>query len=284
MEQSMHPITSYIRQALQGIYPESEIKALAKYLYTEVFRLNLLDLYMGKDTNLSANQVQELEDILQRLKRNEPIQYITGQAEFCGLRLHVAPGVLIPRPETEELVDWMVQDSGNFPLQVLDIGTGSGCIALALAVLLPFSSRIFAWDVSEQALEIARDNGKCLGLEVSFEQKDILEYKPENDPVWDVIVSNPPYIIEEEKADMERNVLDWEPAAALFVSDKDPLLFYRRIARTGQHLLRPGGKLYFEINRAFGNEVCRLLQEEGYHAIELRKDLSGNDRMVKAVK
>lgn len=280
----MHEITRYIRQSLQGIYPESEIKALTKYLYTEVFRLSLLDLYTGKDINLSENQMQELEDILQRLKQHEPIQYIIGEAEFCGLKLHVGPGVLIPRPETEELVEWIVQDSGHVSLHVLDIGTGSGCIALALSRLLSSSSRIVAWDVSEQALEIARGNGKRLQSEVVFEQVDVLKYQLSGNFSWNVIVSNPPYIKEEEKTDMEPNVLDWEPARALFVPDEDPLLFYRKIAEIGQRLLLPEGKLYFEINRALGKDVCKLLQDKGYRSVELRKDLSGNDRMVKAVK
>ena len=194
----------------------------------------------------------------------------------------MTPSVLIPRPETEELVSWIVEDHPDAPVRILDIGTGSGCIPVSLAHRLPLST-VHAWDVSPEALEVARRNAIRNGVTVHFLQVDALQESWPSLNI-DVLVSNPPYITEKERTDMERNVLDWEPELALFVPDNDPLLFYRHIARIGLDLLSPSGTLYYEINRAYGAETVSLLQQLGYHSVELRKDLSGNDRMVKAVK
>ena len=279
----MHPIYTHIKQSLAGIYSDSEASALAKWILTEVFCLSTIDLYAGKDMNFSTKEYAKLEDILFRLKRYEPLQYILGKTTFCGLPFEVAPGVLIPRPETEELVDWIISDySEKSGVRLLDIGTGSGCIPITLARRLK-NSKVTSWDVSLEALAIAERNKRLNDVEITLAQIDIFDSTlPEIHA--DVLVSNPPYVTEKERSDMERNVLDWEPELALFVPDRDPLLFYRRIAEVGCDILSSGGILYYEINRAYGSETVTLLEQMGYKSVELRKDQFGNDRMVKALR
>ena len=250
----MNRITTYIRQSLQDIYPPEEVKALSMLICCDMLGLDALDIYMGKDIILSECKQRELENIIFRLQKNEPIQYIRGFAEFCGRKFKVAPGVLIPRPETAELVELIVKENPG-ARHLLDIGTGSGCIAISLDKRLP-DADVEAWDISEEALAIARTNNEELESRVLFRQRDVLSDDWEKSPSFDVIVSNPPYVTEAEKDEMEANVLDWEPALALFVPDDDPLRFYRRIATLGRELLLPEGKLYFEINRAFGREIA----------------------------
>ena len=278
----MHPVYTEIKQALSGFYPETESAAMARWILTDLFHFGTLDLYAGKDTDFPTDERARLNNILTRLKSYEPLQYIIGETRFSGLPFEVTPSVLIPRPETEELVSWIVEDHPDVPVRILDIGTGSGCIPVSLAHRLPLST-VHAWDVSPEALEVARRNAIRNGVTVHFQQVDALQESWPSLNI-DVLVSNPPYITEKERTDMERNVLDWEPELALFVPDNDPLLFYRHIARIGLDLLSPSGTLYYEINRAYGAETVSLLQQLGYHSVELRKDLSGNDRMVKAVK
>ena len=277
----MHSIYTYIIHSLSDLYPEQEAKALAKGILTEVFRFSALDLYAGKDRDFSEKEHEKLEDILIRLRRFEPFQYITGETSFLGLPFHVTKGVLIPRPETAELVDWIVSDYGKRKgLRVLDIGTGSGCIAIALAKFLP-RSEVEAWDISDTALHLTRLNAERNGVVVKCKQVDVLSHiVPAGQAT--ICVSNPPYICEREKAGMERNVLDWEPEQALFVPDEDPLRFYRKIAEEASKRLSPDGVLYYEINQAYGHETVALLESMGYHDVELRKDPSGNDRMIKA--
>ena len=239
----MHPIYTHIKQSLAGIYSDSEASALAKWILTEVFCLSTIDLYAGKDMNFSTKEYAKLEDILSRLKRYEPLQYILGKTTFCGLPFEVAPGVLIPRPETEELVDWIISDYlEKSEVRILDIGTGSGCIPITLARSLK-NSKVTSWDVSPEALAIAERNKRLNEVEITLAQIDIFDSTlPEIHA--DVLVSNPPYVTEKERSDMERNVLDWEPELALFVPDSDPLLFYRRIAEVGCDILSSGGILY----------------------------------------
>lgn len=277
----MHPIYTYIKKSLADIYSEPEASALAKWILTDVFCLSTIDLYAGKDMNFSTKECAKLEDILSRLKRYEPLQYILGRTTFCGLTFEVAPGVLIPRPETEELVDWITSDwSEQSGVRVLDVGTGSGCIPVALAKNLK-KSEITAWDVSPEALAIAERNKRLNEVEITLAQVDIFDTTfPAIRP--DVLVSNPPYITEKERSSMEHNVLDWEPELALFVPDNDPLKFYRRIAEVGRDILSPKGILYYEINQAYGKETVALLEQMGYQSIELRQDQFGNDRMIKA--
>jgi len=278
----MHAVELHIKQSLTGIYPDSEIKSFTKIIFTEVFHLNMLDIYMGKDINLSANQVVELNEIIARLQKYEPIQYIIGYEDFYGMAFHVTPAVLIPRPETEELVSLIVEENSSYSAKILDIGTGSGCIAIALSKNLP-QSQVFSWDISEDALQVARENNQILGTSVSFNQVNILEYQP-NGEAFDVIVSNPPYVTVSEKTDMEENVLSWEPSLALFVPDEDPLRFYRKIAELGIQMLTSNGKIYFEINQAYGKETVDLLLVLGYRDVEIIKDMSGRDRIIKALK
>ena len=279
----MHPIVNEIREALRGIYPDSEALSLAKMLLVEAFGFSTLELYGGKDKEISGKRRDVLDKMLSRLRKNEPIQYVLGKETFCGLDFEVDSNVLIPRPETRELVEWIVADRKlDASCRILDIGTGSGCISISLAKFLS-GAEVEAWDISEGALEVARRNAVRNAVEVLFRQQDVLYALP-GDTRYDVIVSNPPYITEKEKLDMDANVLDWEPFTALFVPDADPLLFYRKIAELGLSMLNIGGALYFEINRAYGQETVRMLEGLSYKQIELRKDGWGNDRMVKACK
>ena len=277
----MHPIVNEIRDALRENYPDTEALALAKMLLVEVFGFSTLELYGGKDKEISGKHRDVLDEMIRRLKKNEPIQYIIGIETFGGLTFEVNQDVLIPRPETRELVEWIAEDCQlEDPCKILDIGTGSGCIAISLAKLLE-QVEVEAWDVSEGALQVARRNAERNQVDVLFRKMDVLGDVPEG-MLYDVIVSNPPYIAEKEKPQMEHNVLDWEPSIALFVPDEDPLLFYRRIAQLGGSMLKKGGSLYYEINQAYGQETMEMLASMGYQSIELRKDVWGNDRMVKA--
>ena len=278
----MNRITTYIRQSLQDIYPPEEVKALSMLICCDMLGLDALDIYMGKDIILSECKQRELENIIFRLQKNEPIQYIRGFAEFCGRKFKVAPGVLIPRPETAELVELIVKENPG-ARHLLDIGTGSGCIAISLDQNLP-DAEVEAWDVSEEALAIASENNKELDARVMFRRRDVLSDELGATSCYDVIVSNPPYITEKEREDMSANVLEWEPELALFVPDDSPLLFYRKIAELGRDMLVSGGRLYFEINQEYGRETVDMLAGLEYKNIELRKDLFQNDRMIKAEK
>lgn len=274
----MNITASYIRRKLQDYYSPQEAGNLSRLICCEMLGQRSVDYYLGKDITLSAKVEQELESIISRLCNFEPIQYIEGVARFLGRTFRVAPGVLIPRPETEELVELMLKELSPAP-RVLDIGTGSGCIAITLAKELP-EAQVTAWDISVEALSIASGNAENLQASVRFEQQDVLTCMPGAEETYDVIVSNPPYVTETDKQDMEPNVLNWEPSLALFVPDADPLRFYRRIAELGLDMLVPGGKLYFEINRAFGEDTVSMLYKLGYHAVRLQKDISHNDRFV----
>ena len=278
----MNITASYIRRELQDYYTPQEAGNLSRLICCEILGQSVVDYYLGKDITLSAKAEQELQSLLRRLRNFEPIQYILGEARFLGRTFQVASGVLIPRPETEELVEIMLKEISSTS-RVLDIGTGSGCIAATLAKELP-GAQVTAWDVSEEALAIAAANSLALQVPVCFEQRDVLTYIPGVTERYDVIVSNPPYVTEAEKQDMERNVLDWEPSLALFVPDADPLRFYRRISVLGLEILEPDGKLYFEINRTFGEDIVLMMRELGYRFVRLQKDISHNDRFVIAQK
>lgn len=278
----MNKTIAYIRSRLQPYYPAEEVAALSRVVCCDLLGQAPVDYYLGKDMVLSPKKEQELEDILLRLSRFEPLQYIEGRAVFLGREFQVAPGVLIPRPETEELVELMLKEIPS-DARILDVGTGSGCIAVSLAKELPHAS-VTAWDVSPEALCVARANACKLQAEVRFVECDVLTYLPDTDERYDVIVSNPPYITESEKCDMESNVLQWEPSLALFVPDDDPLRFYRRIAALGCTMLNEGGRLYFEINRSMGSGMEEMLREMDYVNVRVMKDLSQNDRFVIAEK
>ena len=338
---------------LTAIYNEREAQAIVRTVLDALFGMSLTDICLGKVTQLSADDTTRLEKIMQRLEKSEPVQYVLGAEWFAGRLFDVAPGVLIPRPETEDLVKWAcdeakekekednskdergkeekeVSKKGKAPQKeeqplssplkeeeeglrkgkdasqkeeqhlssllksnkevsekgeevphpsILDIGTGSGCIAITVALALP-QARVTAWDISTDALAIAAGNAHRLGASVRFEHQDALS-APDDEERWDVIVSNPPYICDKERADMSDNVLSYEPELALFVPDSDPLLFYRAIARYASKALKPGGRLLFETNTAYVHEVAQAMANEGFTAIEVRNDCFGKPRMVK---
>ena len=278
----MKRIAQIINEEFSGYYTQSEVSALTRIIATEMLGIAQITFFLKDNVTLTAEQEALLADTLKRLKEHEPIQYIQGYCNFCGLRFKVTPATLIPRPETSELVEWIAADHSGKAASILDIGTGSGCIAVSLANMLP-QSKVTAWEISAEALAVATENSKANGCTVLFEQVDILSHEP-TEAQFDIIVSNPPYIKENEKSAMHNNVLDWEPHTALFVPDSDPLLFYRTIAKKGLTLLKPGGTLYFEINRAHSVETMKMLADYGYTDIELRKDFADNDRMIKATR
>lgn len=336
---------------LTAIYNEREAQAIVRTVLDALFGMSLTDICLGKVTQLSADDTTRLEKIMQRLEKSEPVQYVLGAEWFAGRLFDVAPGVLIPRPETEDLVKWACDEAKekednskeergkeekevskkreapkkeeqplSSPLKeekeglrkgedasqkeeqllssllknnnevsekgeeaphpsILDIGTGSGCIAITVALALP-QARVTAWDISTDALAIAAGNAHRLGASVRFEHQDALS-APDDEERWDVIVSNPPYICDRERADMSDNVLSYEPELALFVPDNDPLLFYRAIAHYASKALKPGGRLLFETNTAYAHEVAQAMADEGFTAIEVRNDCFGKPRMVK---
>ncbi len=273
---------------LQPHYDEREARAVVRLLLEDGFQMSRADQLTGGLDTLTAEQQAQLDAMMQRLKKGEPVQYVLGHASFWDRQFKVAPGVLIPRPETEELVQLICHDHNHpycglcppTPLQVLDVGTGSGCIAVTLALDL-WNSALTAWDISPVALFIARENAQAMGANVDFQLQDAL-HAPHDRQKWDIIVSNPPYIADEERQEMEPRVLDHEPELALFVPDADPLRFYRAIAQYGILALKPGGMLYFEINQRFGQETKAMLEAMDYRDVLVRKDMQGKDRMVVA--
>lgn len=278
----MKRIIQTIKDELGWCYPTGETAALTRIISTEILDIPQSTFFLKDDVTLTPRQETLFYCTIERLKKHEPIQYIIGYCDFCGLTFKVTPDTLIPRPETSELVEWITEEQKGDKVNILDIGTGSGCIAISLSCKLP-GCNIAAWDISSGALAVAEENNRSNGTEVTFSQVDILVYQPQGE-MFDIIVSNPPYIKEKEKKSMEANVLDWEPHTALFVPDNDPLLFYRAIAEKALAMLTSGGALYFEINRAHGAETVEMLKSLGYIETELRKDLAGNDRMIKAIR
>lgn len=277
----MQQILRYIRQELGEHYPLSEANMLAHIILEEVTGFTFAGITSGKISNLSDSQDRKLQQILTRLKKGEPYHYVLGKTIFYGFEFLVGEEVLIPRPETEELVEWIITDNGDMPSAILDIGTGSGCIAVTLALKIA-QARVNALDISAAALRLAEANARKNRAVVQFTQQDILKPFPVT-AQYDVIVSNPPYITESERETMDRTVTAYEPGEALFVPDSNPLLFYERIASLAGEMLRERGRLFFEIHRSRGEEVCAMLRGKGFGEVELRKDLSGNDRMVRAV-
>lgn len=269
-------------RTLEPLYGNGEARAITDYVLDVCFGLSKPDIMCGAVEEMTAEKTAELNKIFGRLTEGEPVQYVLGRAGFSGRWFNVRPGVLIPRPETEELCAWITADSkASGSPKVLDIGTGSGCIAITLQLDMP-ESKVTAWDISADALDVARENAQLLGANVNFVRQDALNAKPEGE--WDVIVSNPPYICEKEKKDMAVNVLEHEPHTALFVPDTDPLLFYRAITRLAVQTLSKGGRLYFEINPIYADDTCRMMRAEGMTAVELRSDMYGKQRMAKGVK
>ena len=272
----------YIRKELSDFYPKNEIESFIKIIFSDVYNLSSVDVFMKETEALPENKILSVTEIVSRLKTYEPLQYIIGFTEFYGLKFEVIPDVLIPRPETEELVDLILKEnSGKKNLRILDIGTGSGCIAVSLAKNLPKAS-VFALDISSEALAIAEINALNNAVHLSFIQADILQTdKIPETPVFDVIVSNPPYVPFSEKSKMHKNVSEYEPERALFVDDNNPLIFYETICRFAKQNLSQNGTLYFEINERFGNAVAELMQSSGFKNVDIIKDINGKERMVK---
>ncbi|MEZ7675436.1 peptide chain release factor N(5)-glutamine methyltransferase [Prevotella sp. 20925_1_30] len=277
---------------LVPLYGEGEAQAIIRLVLEVKFGLSLTDIYTGKVNEISRDAAEELDKIMQRLASSEPVQYVLGMETFCGRSFKVAPGVLIPRPETEVLCHWIEVDNNHpycalqppVPLQVLDVGTGSGCIAVTLALDL-YNSAVTAWDISADALLIARDNVHRWDSSVVLQMEDILSISATaKEQKWDIIVSNPPYICDKECSSMAENVLKYEPETALFVPDNDPIKFYRAIAEYGVTALSDEGKLYFETNPLYIYKVKDMLSNLGYKQIELKEDQFGKQRFVKAMR
>lgn len=267
---------------LSALYDEYETESFFYIILEDFHHMKRVDLALNPTFELTPEMLHQWENIVAQLKENRPIQYILGETEFYGLPFYVNEHTLIPRPETEELVDWIIKENLKIEklkdLKILDIGTGTGCIAISLAKNLP-NAKVYAMDVSEKALEMAHKNAKRNEVEVTFLHQSILD-TDDLGKTFDVIVSNPPYVRHLEKAEIKKNVLDFEPHLALFVEDHDALLFYRKITELAVKNLSENGKLYFEINQYLGKEMLQLLQQHNFQNIELRKDIYGNDRMI----
>lgn len=276
----MKGILLRIDGALAGRYAAAELETVKKALCLEHLGISAVSFFTKEQLAPDAERDGKLDAALQRLAAGEPLQYIIGYTPFCGLQFSVDGRVLIPRPETAELVEWVASENAR-AASILDIGTGSGCIAVTLAHKLP-GCKVQGWDISDGALEVARENNRRNGTSARFRKVDILS-APSVDCRFDVIVSNPPYVLESEKARMEDTVLAFEPHTALFVPDNDALLFYRAIAEFGKTSLTPGSRLYFEINPLKAQDMELMLSAAGYHNVELRSDIFGKLRFIKAI-
>ena len=295
----------FIKNELTGLYAVKEIESLTYILFGDLLNIPKHEIHLQHDRLINVDQGTKIIEAVIGLKSFKPIQYILGYTEFYGLKMQVTPGVLIPRPETEELLKWIVDENPSGNITFIDIGTGCGCIAIALKIHLP-DSRAYASDISDTALMIARENAKLHRADITFFDHDIVskeegkrkkekvaydksaEIKQEFPDIfkqkYDIIVSNPPYIPESEKEYMDKNITGWEPFESLFVPDQDPLIFYRNIGEFGLQYLKFNGKLYFEIHEKQGASIKRLLQEFGYSNVIIGKDINGKDRMIRCHK
>ena len=280
----MRQLTEKLYNALAKTADENERNAIIRAICCDMLGISTTVYYLKEPITLSAEKEALLADIITRLKQGEPMQYIEGRAPFCGMEFIVNPNVLIPRPETAELVDWIVREHATQQPQILDLGTGSGCIAISLSKQLP-QATVEACDISEGALEVAEANNRENGTSVRFFHHDMLNLTASLPHSYDILVSNPPYIKQCEAQEMELHVTEWEPHTALFVPDDDALRFYRAIAEIGQtDALKSGGHIYVEINQALGKETAELFESYGYHNVTLRKDIYSNDRMIHCTK
>ena len=278
----MQAAKKIILDRLSPCYRKQEIESIRKLILEKVLGLSRLGVHLNQHETISAANLTQIKEITDRLIRFEPIQYILGETEFYGSILKVNPAVLIPRPETEELVDWIIRENNQLAPSILDIGTGSGCIPISLVKKIP-GAAAEGWDISTDALKVAKENAESNHVSIDFYYADVLNLDyPSKIEKYDIIVSNPPYVTTAEQLLMERNVMDFEPHSALFVPDADPLIFYRAIANLAIHHLNQQGNLYFEINEKYGNEVSDLLSLKGFRNIRIKKDINGKDRMVKA--
>jgi release factor glutamine methyltransferase len=280
--------TYFILNKLRTIYPEGEASQITDWVMERLTGSGKAERMLYKNSDITGKEESQLEQFTERLIQHEPVQYVLNEVWFCGLKFYVDKNVLIPRPETEELVEWVISlpiaIGGKFPvdtLSILDIGTGSGCIPIALKRKLR-KAEVWSCDVSEAALQVAKKNAEALGVDVNFFQLDFLnKEKREQLPLFDIIISNPPYVPEKDKQQMRPNVLNHEPHIALFVPDNDALIFYQAIAAFGKDHLNPGGVIYTEIHEDLSEDISSLFKSNGYNT-ELKKDMQGKERMVKA--
>ena len=270
-----------LRSGLASVAEPQEVQAMIRVICEDIFNYDPVDVALRQESELPDFAGQRVADIIARLRCHEPLQYIVGTARFHGHRFKVTPATLIPRPETEQLVDLIIDENPGSDLRVLDMGTGSGCIAISLARALKFA-KVDALDISRDALAVARENADTLKVKVRFFESDMLA--PQPSATYDIIVSNPPYICWSEREAMEPNVKDYEPGQALFVPDNDPLLFYQAIAPYAAQSLERGGRLYLEINQRFGAEVKRLLEDNGFDEVRIIEDSYGKTRFAAAVR
>ena len=272
---------NFFIETLTPVFDAIESESIFYIVLEDFMKLRRVDVALNPALKISESELVRWNSALEKLRLEIPVQYVLGKTSFCGLDFKVNEHVLIPRPETEELVDWIVRDSeSDSPPKIIDIGTGSGCIAISLAKKIS-NSDVFAVDISEKALELAKLNSEINKVAVTFINQNILSVTNFADK-FDIIVSNPPYVRELEKAEIKKNVLENEPHLALFVSDDDALLFYRKIAELAIDALNENGNLYFEINQYLGDETCEMLRQKGFSNVELRQDIYGNNRMIKA--
>jgi release factor glutamine methyltransferase len=276
--QTVYEAVNKIVNALRDIYKQNEVNNFAFLLLNNLRGYSRADLYLNGAEKLTNNEILFLNNSIERLKQSEPIQYIVGECEFMNLTFKVNRNTLIPRPETEELVEWALSEIKDKKLTILDIGTGSGCIACAIKKYAP-NSTVYAWDISDKALEIAQKNAELNNVKIEFKKVDVLNYQHKNE-IFDLIISNPPYIPEKQKKFIKPNVLNYEPHSALFVPDNKPFLFYEKIMDFSLKSLKTKGKIFMEINEQFGDEIINLLKFKGFSDVILIKDISGRNRMV----
>jgi release factor glutamine methyltransferase len=281
--QTLSDIFSLFRAELNPLYDRNEIRTMTALLAEHLLNYSKIDIHLKRDLPISDETAEKFQQALARMKNWEPLQYVTGTAWFYEMPFRVDPRVLIPRPETEELADWIIRDNKDRPGTVLDIGTGSGCLAVALARHLP-SMAVSALDVSAGALEVAAHNASLNQVKVNFFRYDLLNGEMNLPGKFTLMVSNPPYVRPHEKASMRQNVLAHEPALALFTPEEDPLLYYRRIALLARKALADGGRLYLEINEALPRETAQVLESAGLYGIQVKNDVNGRARMIRALK
>ena len=284
-QKRMKELIANISLTIGNVYKNNdELNAIVRAICCDILGISTTAYYLKEKISLTKEQQARLNDTINRLSQGEPLQYIEGKAPFYGMDFLVTPATLIPRPETTELVEWVVRDFAMQNPRVLDLGTGSGCIAISLSTRLP-QAKVEACDISIEALAVAKANNEQNSTTVEFFHHDILDFESPLPHSYNILISNPPYIKQSEAKDMEEHVTEWEPHTALFVPDNDALYFYRAIAEIGQtDALQPGGSIYVEINQALGRETVELFESYGYKEVELRKDIYGNDRMVKGMK
>jgi release factor glutamine methyltransferase len=283
-DNSLKSVKQYFNERLKSVFSDRELKMMFQLCVEKRLNLSSSELLLADDIRVSESDLLFFRSIVKRLQTGEPFQYVYGDTEFYGLILKTDARALIPRPETEELVDWIVKSQYDDITNLVDVCSGSGCIALALKTKFP-AVNIIGWDVSDGALELARENAQLNNLEVAFEKLDVLNtdfLAP--DESLDIVVSNPPYVTQNEKVGMQKHVLDFEPHLALFVANETPFVFYNRIMEQSQRKLKKGGWLYFEINELFGAEMLLLMQEQHFEQVELLQDMQGKKRMLRGMK